>query len=136
MVLYLYDANYIQGIPIKSRSAGEFERAYAEAYEMMKTKCYKPKLHKLDNESSRELKAWIERQQTTMQYTPPDMHRTNAAEKAESLPHRPCHLTSQVPHQFLVQLDTASKHYAQSNAAVSDQPCVVSTGSNAWRVSF
>eukprot|EP00957_Ditylum_brightwellii_P103017 7851298-Ditylum_brightwellii.AAC.1 len=82
MVFYLYDANYIQGIPIKNRSAGEFEWAYAEAYEMMRTKGYKPKLHKLDNEISRRLKAWIERQQTTMQYTPPDMHRTNAAEKA------------------------------------------------------
>eukprot|EP00957_Ditylum_brightwellii_P055189 4183804-Ditylum_brightwellii.AAC.1 len=48
----------------------------------MKTKGYKPKLHKLDNETSHELKAWIEGQQTTVQYTPPDMHRTNATEKA------------------------------------------------------
>eukprot|EP00957_Ditylum_brightwellii_P138443 10552437-Ditylum_brightwellii.AAC.1 len=82
MVFYSYDTNYIQGISIKNRSAGEFERVYAEAYEMMRTKEYKPKLHKLDNETSHELKAWIERQQTIAQYTPLDMHRTNATEKA------------------------------------------------------
>jgi hypothetical protein len=39
-------------------------------------------LHKLDNESSRDLKEWIGEQQTKFQFTPPNMHRTNAAEKA------------------------------------------------------
>eukprot|EP00957_Ditylum_brightwellii_P004279 325024-Ditylum_brightwellii.AAC.1 len=82
MVFYSYDANYIQGIPTKNRSAGELKRAYAEAYEMMRPRRYKPKLHKLNNETSCELKAWIEKEQTTMQYTPPDMHRTNTAKKA------------------------------------------------------
>jgi hypothetical protein len=82
MVCYVYDGNYIEAIPIKNRSEGEFKRAYEYIYEMCTTKGYKPTLHKLDNESSRDLKEWISEQQTKLQFTPPDMHRTNAAEKA------------------------------------------------------
>ena len=42
----------------------------------------KPKLHKLDNETSKDVEEFIASQQTAIQYTPPDMHRTNPAERA------------------------------------------------------
>ena len=32
MIFYIYDANYIMGIPIKNRSEQEFLRAYKEVY--------------------------------------------------------------------------------------------------------
>eukprot|EP00957_Ditylum_brightwellii_P208657 15358398-Ditylum_brightwellii.AAC.1 len=42
---------------------------------------YKLKLHKLDNKSSRDLQQRIQAQQTKLQFTPPKMYCTNAAEK-------------------------------------------------------
>eukprot|EP00957_Ditylum_brightwellii_P195391 14886802-Ditylum_brightwellii.AAC.1 len=42
---------------------------------------YKPTLHKLDNEASRDVIEWIEKQQhTKVELTPPDMHRQNLSE--------------------------------------------------------
>ena len=43
---------------------------------------HKPRLHKLDNETSDAVESFIVSQQVEIQYTPPDMHRTNAAEQA------------------------------------------------------
>eukprot|EP00957_Ditylum_brightwellii_P073685 5598940-Ditylum_brightwellii.AAC.1 len=65
MVFYVYDANHIQGIPIKNRTATEFQRVYTQVYEELARKGYKPQLHKMDNETSKELIDWIERQQET-----------------------------------------------------------------------
>ena len=82
MIFYIYDANYIKGTPIKNRSQSEFLRAYQEMYDELIQKGYKPKLHKLDNEKSAELLEFIKSQQTAYQLAPPEMHRTNPAEKA------------------------------------------------------
>ena len=51
-------------------------------YDELIQKGYKPKLHKLDNEKSAELLEFIKSQQTAYQLAPPEMHRTNPAEKA------------------------------------------------------
>ena len=42
---------------------------------------FKPLLHKLDNETSKDVEEFVASQNTAMQYTPPDMHRTNPAER-------------------------------------------------------
>ena len=42
---------------------------------------FKPKLHKFDNETSKEVKNFITEEQATYQYAPPDMHCTNPAER-------------------------------------------------------
>ena len=56
--------------------------AYQELYKKL-TKCgFKPKLHKLDNGVSKEVENFVMEQQTMVQYTPLDIHRQNAAEKA------------------------------------------------------
>ena len=82
VVFYIYDANYIRSIPIKSRSKEELNRAYHEVYEWLGMRGFKPLLHKMDNETSQEVEKFIQGQQTRIQYTPPDMHRTNPAERA------------------------------------------------------
>jgi hypothetical protein len=82
VVFYIYDANYIRSVPIKSRSKEELLRAYHEIYEWLLRRGFKPLLHKMDNKTSHKVKNIIQAQQTRLQYTPPDMHRTNPAERA------------------------------------------------------
>eukprot|EP00804_Cyclotella_cryptica_P006014 CCRYP_000255-RA/>CCRYP_000255-RA protein AED:0.25 eAED:0.25 QI:0/0/0/1/1/1/2/0/796 len=41
-----------------------------------------PQLHRLDNETSKDVENFITDNNATFQYTPPDMHRTNIAERA------------------------------------------------------
>ena len=56
VVFYVYDANYIRSIPIKSQSKEELLRAYNEVYEWLTVRGFKPLLHKMDNETSHEVK--------------------------------------------------------------------------------
>ena len=56
VVFYVYDANYICSIPIKSRSKEELLRAYNEVYEWLSVWGFKPLLHKMDNETLHEVK--------------------------------------------------------------------------------
>ena len=81
-IFYIYDCNHIKGVPIKSRKKEELLRAYKEVYKYCEERGYKPKLHKLDNETSRDVESFIRSEQAQFQYTPPDMHRTNPAERA------------------------------------------------------
>ena len=50
-------------------------------YEYCEQRGFKPLLHKLDNEISKDVEAFIASQNTSMQYTPPAMHRTNLAQR-------------------------------------------------------
>ena len=81
-VFYIFDPNFIKGIPIKSRKKEELLRAYEEVYAWCTQRGYKPQLHKMDNETSKDVEDFIASQNTRHQLTPPDMHRTNPAEKA------------------------------------------------------
>ena len=81
-VFYVYDPNYIKGIPIKSRKKEELMRAYQKVYKWCTLRGCKPKLHKLDNETSKEVEEFIAEQNAKQQYTPPDMHQTNPVERA------------------------------------------------------
>jgi hypothetical protein len=53
-----------------------------EVYVWLTTRGYQPLLHKLDNETSHDVKAFIVAEQVKIQYTPPDMHCTNPAKRA------------------------------------------------------
>ena len=81
-IFYIYDANYIKSVPIKSRDKKELLRAYTEVYSFCQKRGFKPKLHKLDNDTSRDVEEFIASQKTDIQYTPPDMYRTNPAKRA------------------------------------------------------
>jgi len=64
-------------MPIKSRKKEELLKAYKEMYAYCEQKGFKPQLHKLENETSKDVEASIASQNTSMQYSPPDMYRTN-----------------------------------------------------------
>ena len=82
IIFYVVDGNYIKSYPIKSRHRSNLLKAYEEVYSYLRVRGYRPQLHKLDNETSRDVEDFITDQQTKIQYTPADMHRTNLAEKA------------------------------------------------------
>jgi hypothetical protein len=82
VIFYIYDANFIASIPIKNCTKEELFQAYQIMYKYLSSQGFKPQLHKMDNETSKDVKDFIESQHTNLHYTPPDIHRTNSAEQA------------------------------------------------------
>jgi hypothetical protein len=82
MVCYIYDCNYVKVIPIKSRSASEWIKAYDNIHQELRVKGFKPKLQTLDNEASAALKNFFTEHDIVYQLVPPHCHRRNAAERA------------------------------------------------------
>ena len=50
---YIYYPNYIKGFALKSRKKEELLRAYQEFYTFCKNRGFKPRLHKMNNETSK-----------------------------------------------------------------------------------
>jgi hypothetical protein len=59
MVCYVYDCNYFKVVPMKSRSASEWVKAYNHIHQELTSKGFKPKLQTLDNEASAALKHFL-----------------------------------------------------------------------------
>jgi hypothetical protein len=84
IVCYIYDCNYIEVVPMKSRSALEWVKAYDSIHQELTVKGLKPKLITLDNETSATLKNFFTVNDIAYQLVPPHCHRRNAAERAIS----------------------------------------------------
>jgi hypothetical protein len=82
MVCYFYDCNYINVIPMKSRSASEWFKAYDTLHKELTVKGFKPKLQTLDNEASAALKNFFTTNDVDYQLVPPHCHLRNVAERA------------------------------------------------------
>jgi hypothetical protein len=82
MVCYVYDCNCVKVIPMKSRSALEWVKAYDHIHQELTVKCFKPKLQTLDNEASAALKHFFTTNGVEYQLVPPHCHLRNAAERA------------------------------------------------------
>jgi hypothetical protein len=82
MLCYIYDCNYIKVVPVKSRSASEWVKAYDNIHQELKVKGFKPNLQTLDNEASTALKNFFTANNITYQLVPPHWHRRNTAERA------------------------------------------------------
>jgi hypothetical protein len=82
MLCYIYDCNYVKVIPMKSRSASEWVKAYDSVHQELTSKGFKPKLQTLDNEDSTALKNLFTVNDIAYQLVPPHCHRRNAAERA------------------------------------------------------
>jgi hypothetical protein len=82
MIVYSYDCNYIKPVPMKSRSASEWVRAFGEVFQELTSRGFKPKLQTMDNEASAALKNYFTEQDITYQLVPLHCHRRNAAERA------------------------------------------------------
>jgi hypothetical protein len=86
MVCYIYDCNYVKVIPMNSRSASEWVKAYDSVHQELTVKGFKPKLQTLDNEASAALKNFFTVNDIAYQLVPPHCHRRNAAERATLWP--------------------------------------------------
>ena len=82
MVVYSQDANAILAEPLKSKSAIEHHKALSKVYSFLKDRGIHPKIHVMDNECSDLVKKILKYNHLTLQLVPPNVHRTNAAEKA------------------------------------------------------
>ena len=81
VIFYIYDANFFKSVPIKSRSKEELLRAYRLVYAYLTTWGFRPQLHKMDKLTSHNIKTFICKENTHLQYTPPNIHRFNLAEQ-------------------------------------------------------
>jgi hypothetical protein len=82
VIFYIYDANFIASVPIKNRTKQELLQAYQITYKYLSSCRLKPCLHKMNNKTLKDVKDFIQSQQTSLQYTPPDIHCTNSAKQA------------------------------------------------------
>jgi hypothetical protein len=71
MVCYVYDCNYFKVIPMKSRSASEWVKAYDTVRQELIVKGFNPKLQTLDNEASAALKTFFTVNDIAYQLVPP-----------------------------------------------------------------
>jgi hypothetical protein len=74
MVCYVYDCNYVKVVPMKSRSASEWVKAYDHIHQELTAKGFKPKLQTLDNEVSAALKLFFTANDVEYQLVPPHCH--------------------------------------------------------------
>ena len=81
VIFYNYDGNHIKSVPIKNRIKEELLRAYQLAYQYYWARYFEPKVHKLDNETSKLVEQFVAEQQAKIEYTPPDNHGQNSVEK-------------------------------------------------------
>jgi hypothetical protein len=82
MVFYVYECNYVKVVPMKSRSASEWVKAYDHIHQELTAKGFKPRLQTLDNEASAALKQFFTANDVEYQSVPPHCHRRNAAERS------------------------------------------------------
>jgi hypothetical protein len=74
-VCYIYDYNCVKVIPMKSRSASEWVKAYDSVHQELTVKGFKPKLQTLDNKASAALKNFFTVNDITYQLVRPHYHR-------------------------------------------------------------
>lgn len=82
LVMHDADTNAILAEPIKDKLEGEHIRAIKKSHGYLRGRGFRTKLHILDNECSKGLKDYLQEQQIEFQLVPPNIHRTNPAEKA------------------------------------------------------
>ncbi len=82
LIFYIYDVNFIASTPIENCTKEELLHAYQITNKYLSSRGFKPLLHKMDNKTSKDVEEFIDSQHTTLQYTPPDIHRTNSTERA------------------------------------------------------
>ena len=81
-VMYDFDTNYINAIPITSRKSCELVRGFTECYDSLKNNSLPTRLLHLDNEVSHEFIATIDQNRLAYQLASPGDHRLNEAERA------------------------------------------------------
>ena len=82
MLVSVYN-NYIHVVPMASRKGTEYVKAYTAMFAHFRKLGIQPKAQRLDNETSAALTNYLTNEQNvSIEYVPPDNHRTNKAERA------------------------------------------------------
>ena len=81
-VCYVYSKNAIIMRTMTSRSDESMVETFKSVYEFLKKYNCSPKLHVLDNECSKAVQNFVEKENTNIQLVKPRNHRVNAAETA------------------------------------------------------
>ena len=81
-ILYDYDSNYIDAVPMPSKTKHQILLAYQKSIKMLKSRGLRPQLQRLDNEISDILREYMQEQNIKFQLTPAGLHRRNNAERA------------------------------------------------------
>ncbi len=82
LIMYSPETNYIHVEPLKSRQASEYVQAYTKGHDFFAAKGYDTEFMHLDNETSKALEDYLKLREITYQFTPPETHRSNRAERA------------------------------------------------------
>ena len=82
MVLYAYDPNVIIVAPLKSRKGAKLLKGYKKLTTRLTDRGLRPKLQRLDNEASQEMKRYMKLSDIDFQLVPPHNHRRNSAKRA------------------------------------------------------
>ena len=136
VIFYAVDPNYIKSYPIKSRHRTKLLKAYEEVYQLLRIRGYRPQLHTLDNETSKDVETFIAENNAKFQYTPPDMHCTNTAERAirKSLRCNPSRSTKHLPSIQLVQRSQTNRYHTQHATTMHNKSTTFSSGSHGRHV--
>ena len=81
-LMYDFDSNYIQGLPIKSRKTENIIEAFETCVSVLVKAGFTPRVLRLDNEISKTLIEAIETRKLQYQLAAPGDHRLNPAERA------------------------------------------------------
>ena len=82
LVYYDYDSNQIFAEPMQHESKESQMKAYKTIVTVLQQRGQDPTLHIMDNETSVDLIAMLQKEAITIQLVPPHLHRRNAAERA------------------------------------------------------
>ena len=82
LIVYDYDSNAIEAVPLKNRTAHSIKTGYESVITLLQARGLRPQLQRLDNEASETLRSYLTSQDINFQLVPPHTHRRNAAERA------------------------------------------------------
>ena len=86
MVAYDQTCNHIFAQPLKSRTDLDLTNAYKKIREDLKNCGISPNIHILYNKCSKNLQDYMSQEKEVFQLMPPEMHRSNAPERAIQTP--------------------------------------------------
>ena len=100
-VAYAYQPNAIILEPMKSRESTSMVEAFQHVYEYLKKCGHKLKLNVMDNECSKAVKDYLQKEETRIQFVEADNHSVNASERAMQT----------IKNHFLAGLATVAKEF-------------------------
>ena len=130
-MFYIYNANLIKGIAVKSRHANDLIKAYQEVYDWCQARGFKPILHRLDNETSQEVEEFVQSQHANLQYSAPGRHCRPAENAVQT--YKSCFksVTASLPPEF--PISQWCRLIDQVNLAVNIvRPCRSNPKLSAW----